>query len=237
MEAEIDVLAALEAKAKQASLESLAKSGKKNFRVIRGRDVAHMVQEAVERALASSEWIAPEKVAELKAQAEREFAEVEREREAEHRRTAELERDLERLRARIAELEPQPGGRPASGDTATAVMMMRMMEELHTLRQQVPSTAGGMPAQATGSVETLLDKKLQQIVGSLDDRLDKLGRKMGISTAIDTASVDFQGLVNKTVAESDNLESNVDNVGTEKRDSAGIGANLDRIKKLREKKG
>jgi hypothetical protein len=236
MEAEIDVLAALEATAKQASLESLAKSGKKNFRVIRGRDVAHMVQEAVQRALASSEWIAPEKVAALKAEAEREFAEVESERQAEHRRTAELERELERLRGRIAELE-SPSGRPASGDTATAVMMMRMMEELHTLRQQVPSTAGGMPAQATGNVETLLDKKLQQIVGSLDDRLDKLGRKMGISTAIDTASVDFAGLVNKTVAESDNLESNVDNVGTEKRDSAGIGANLDRIKKLREKKG
>ncbi len=335
MEPNLDVLATLAQKSTETSIEALAKRGKRNVRVIRAKDIAWMIQEALERALASSEWVEAHQLEELRARTTAEFSALKSEREGEQQRQAELEElaarlaseknELEELAARLAseknELETRlleadasnsqlsgeiaalrargatlddtqqqnsaaleeanareraaaeeaeelrhrldemsaevaqlkeaksainvhQAAPVANGDTASALLMMRMMDEIQSLKSQqaaplaapaAPTTASASaasaaaaPASAAGGV----DDKLQAIVGALNDKLEQLGKKMGVSAAVDTSELDFDGLVSHAVDGVD-LESNMGSVEVEQRASSGIAANLARIKKLK----
>ena len=333
MEPNLDVLATLAQKSTETSIEALAKRGKRNVRVIRAKDIAWMIQEALERALASSEWVEAHQLEELRARTTAEFSALKSEREGEQQRQAELEElaarlaseknELEELAARLAseknELETRlleadasnsqlsgeiaalrargatlddtqqqnsaaleeanareraaaeeaeelrhrldemsaevaqlkeaksainvhQAAPVANGDTASALLMMRMMDEIQSLKSQqaaplaapaAPTTASSAsaaaaPASAAGGV----DDKLQAIVGALNDKLEQLGKKMGVSAAVDTSELDFDGLVSHAVDGVD-LESNMGSVEVEQRASSGIAANLARIKKLK----
>ena len=71
---------------------------------------------------------------------------------------------------------------------------------------------------------------LEKLAGSLNDRLEKLGKKMGISAAVEGEEVKFDGLFKDT---GKTLESNMENIQVKKKAGGGIAANLERLKKLK----
>lgn len=86
---------------------------------------------------------------------------------------------------------------------------------------------GGEPGQDPAALTAMLDK----LTGSINERLDKFGRKIGVSTAVDGGDVNFDGLF---ASEHDKpLESNMSEVQAKKTQGNGIAANLERLKKLK----
>ncbi len=237
MEPKSDVLATLEAKARRTSIEELKQRGRRSVRVIKASDIKRLIEQAVERAVAGSDYLSRKEVDDLIDKAQSEFEELKREREAEHEAAARHAKEVEALRAEIAkrdeELEElrrrldQGAGSTSGGDPASSALMMKMMEELLTLKGQV---GGGEPEGGGGT--DAIAAKIESIASALDEKLERFGKKMGVSTAVET-EVDFDGLVSRTVEDSDKLESNLDNVEVEKRTGAGIAGNLARMKKLR----
>jgi hypothetical protein len=257
MEASSDVLASLEARAEERSLSDLEKRGRTKLRVIRKREIAALVQEAVDRAIASSEWVPPEKLDELRKRSEREFSDLKTEWESERGEHARLEtelgqerernqeledvaaglrEELDEAQQRIAELEEltegaaseSQGGAAMSlgGDATSAMLMMKMMEEIQALKSQAQT-----PAPAPTGEDPGIASKLDQLVSGLDAKLETFGKKMGISSAVDSSEVDYSGLFEKD--SSNNVETNMGDVEVEQRKGGGIAANLERMKKLR----
>jgi hypothetical protein len=72
---------------------------------------------------------------------------------------------------------------------------------------------------------------LEKMTGSLNDRLEQLGKKMGVSAAVGgSEAVDFGGLFKDTGKA---LESNMDNIEVKQKVGGGIAGNLARLKKLK----
>ncbi len=252
MEPNIDVLATLEAKARKTTIEELQQRGRRQLKVIRASEISGMIQESIRKTLEASDLLPREQVDELVDRASAEFDELKEARIKEQHRTREIEtklsqveqdleearQELEKAQAECEALRQQggaPGAAPAGiGDGgASAAVMMKMMEELMTLKAQVQQgTPGAQAAPAEGDISGL-EAQLSKIAGALDDKLDRFGKKMGLSSAVDTANVDFSKLADRALEESAKLESNVDDVEIEKRKGAGIMGNLDKIRKMR----
>ena len=72
---------------------------------------------------------------------------------------------------------------------------------------------------------------IEKLASSLNDRFEKLGKKMGISSAVGgDQPVDLGGLFKSA---DDGLESNMNTVETKQKSGGGIAANLARLKKLK----
>lgn len=72
---------------------------------------------------------------------------------------------------------------------------------------------------------------IEKLAGSLNDRLESLGRKMGVSAAVGgDAPLDFGGLFRDADR---TLESNMQNIQVKQQAGGGIAANLARLKKLK----
>src|SRR5262249_46058627 len=103
----------------------------------------------------------------------------------------------------------------------------RLQSELQTARgARSPANAGGAPMAAAPDVTAALEK----LAGSLNDRLEKLGKKMGISAAVEGGELKFDGLLKDADKA---LESNMDNVEIKQKAGGGIAANLAKLKKLK----
>lgn len=101
-------------------------------------------------------------------------------------------------------------------------------EERNQLKEKLESAPamaqGGAPM--SGDLSAALDK----MASTLNERLDKFGKKMGISSAVEGADVNLEGLFKDDTAD---LESNMDDVTVKQRTGRGIAANLERLKKLK----
>lgn len=253
-----DVMASLKAKATHTSLDELKARGKTRVRMIRAKDIEGMIHEAVRRALENSNHLDSEQVDEIVSDSQQEFIQLKREQEECERRerqvelgriqdaNSKLEKDnadlRDELHCTIGMLEEQnqkisaePVQQAAPADGINAGLVMKMMEELMTLKAQIGSVAQGAntqaAAQSAGStLEDTLAKKLDAIAGSLDSKLEKFGKKMGISAAVDS-DVDLGALFDSALDEE--VESNMDTVVLKQRKGAGIAGNLEKIKKLR----
>jgi hypothetical protein len=85
------------------------------------------------------------------------------------------------------------------------------------------------PAAAAPAVD--VSAAIEKLASSLNDRFEKLGKKMGISSAVGgDQPVDLGGLFKSADA---GLESNMNNVETKQKTGGGIAANLARLKKLK----
>lgn len=147
---------------------------------------------------------------------------------------AELEQtgnDLEALRDLPAPAQPEAAA-PAQSAMPND-MMMSMVQELANLKatmaaQQAPPAAPAAPAPAAPDFSAALEK----LTGSLNDRLENLGRKMGVSSAVESdAPLDFGGMFDDD--QKVELESNMDNIKVKTKTAGGIAANLARLKKLK----
>jgi hypothetical protein len=100
-----------------------------------------------------------------------------------------------------------------------------------------PAPAGAAAAAATpapiAATAPGLDVSaaIEKLASSLNDRFEKLGRKMGISSAVgNDQPVDLGGLFKDS---GPGLESNINNVESKQKAAGGIAANLARLKKLK----
>ncbi len=124
---------------------------------------------------------------------------------------------------------PTPTHAPA-GAPMNADLLMSMMNEMASMKAQLMQRAApGAAAPAGGGAD--FTAAIEKLTGSLNDRLESIGRKVGISSAVDSdAPLDFGGLfrdADKT------LESNMDNIQVKQKAGGGIAANLARLKKLK----
>jgi len=259
MDPKIDVLASLEAKAKETSLEELSRRGKKRLRTIRAKDVAAMIHDAIETALTDTDWVSPEKVEELVAKSKSEFERVHQEWDQERRvadareaeaallraRCAEYEARIEELQARLdyanQQLAGSMGGQaavpmaPAGSGAPGAPTPMAPGQPAQPgvpMQPGAPGQQAEIHSDGMTTAEELLASKLDSIAGALDAKLEKMGKKMGISAAVGDEAADLEALFKDGLDDGD-VESNIDTVELEKRESGGIAANLERIKKLK----
>ncbi|MFK7739208.1 MAG: hypothetical protein AB8H80_02705 [Planctomycetota bacterium] len=210
---------------------------------------SEQVEGLVEKSRQEFKTILREREEELRMSRETEerLESKEHELEALKTRFGELNRALAETRA---ELEESRGElevlreRSAAGANAPAApapmpqndMVMSLMQELANLKATVaaqhaapPAAAPAAPAAAAagGDISAALDK----LAGSLNDRLESLGRKMGVSSAVEgDAQVDFSGMFEDGDSK---LESNMENIQVKKKTGGGIAANLARLKKLK----
>jgi hypothetical protein len=86
-------------------------------------------------------------------------------------------------------------------------------------------------AQSAPSGTDPLTAALEKLTASMTDRLEQMGRKMGISGAVEADSVSLDGLF--ADLDEQKFESNLDSLEVKQRQSGGIAANLARLKKLK----
>lgn len=213
MESVNDVKHALSARSRTATLEQLASEGRKRVRLIKAEHVAALITAAVHTAVEESGLVPKEDVQRLIERSRDEFRGLMRDRQAEVERVHQLEDELRQRDEEIAQLRAQIEAAPAGAAGGVA------------------AANGGIAQAAAGAAATPdVTAALTKLAGSLNDRLEQLGRKMGISSAVEGESVNFDGLFKDTGKE---LESNIENIQVKKTAGGGIAANLERLKKLK----
>lgn len=218
---------ALTARSQSATLDELRSRGKRNVRVIRADDIAEMIASAVNHAVAESGLMAPDEVEALVAKSREQFRELmqRREREVAELRAAtealdECRAELAQAQVRIAELER------GEETPANAGMMQYLMSELAELKAKAaaPATPAAAGADAVAGA-------LAQFSSAMSQKLESLGKKMGVSAAEEAGAPDLAGLFKH--GDEVKLESNMANVSVKAKSGAGISANLERLKKLK----
>ena len=99
-------------------------------------------------------------------------------------------------------------------------------DQLKEKLEAAPAPAAQAAAPATGDLTAALDK----MASTLNERLDTFGKKMGISSAVEAGDVNLEALFN---ADTEEFESNMDDVEVKHTTGSGIAANLARLKKLK----
>jgi DNA repair exonuclease SbcCD ATPase subunit len=216
MESVKDVKQALTARSRTATLEQLRDEGRSKVRVIKAEHIAALINEAVAKAIERTGLIPKGEAEGLVEQSRREFKSLLQERESELQRASEVE---ELLREKEQELQR------LSGELQDAQAALKQIEQA-----RAKTGTGGFAAVAGTAVTPDLAAALDKLAGSLNDRLESIGKKVGISAAVEGGEVDYAGLFKH--ADKD-IESNIENIQVKQRAGGGIAANLARLKKLK----
>ncbi len=258
MESFDEIKEALSARSRTATLDELRSEGKKRVRLIRAEHVAGMIREAVHAAIEQSGLVAPEDVEKLVDKSRQEFRSILKEREQELQRAQENEQaladkdqELTELRARFVELsqtlaatrtelervqaETEPRATSAApagaGGNGSNELLLSLMQEMANMKASMMHQHAAPAATAAAAPGADFSAAIEKLTGSLTDRLEKLGKKMGVSAAVDgDAPVDFSGMFKDTGKA---LESNIENIEVKQKAGGGIAANLARLKKLK----
>lgn len=198
---------ALNASSQTTTVDELKAKGRTKVKVVKAEQIAAMIAEAVQRAVGDSGNLSKREHERLVERSREEFKSVIKQREEEilEARRAAAEADGLRLQLEAANQRADE------------------LRQLLDQQQRAPAGAGN----DAGALAELLDK----LSGTLNERLDKFGRKMGISSAVEAGDVKLDGLFNTDIAEG--LESNMDDVQVKKQTGSGIASNLEKLKKLK----
>jgi chromosome segregation ATPase len=248
MESVNDIKEALSARSRTATLDELRSEGRRRVRLVRAEHIAAMISEAVHAAIEQSGLIEQEEVDRLVDASRQEFRSILKEREAEVQRAHEVEEQLAERDAELAELKQQfaavsaalaatekqleqAAAAPATAGAAPAPsndLVMSLMQEMANMKASMMQR-DTQPAQAGGGAD--FSAALEKLAGSLNDRLETIGKKMGVSAAVESNTpMDFSSLF---ADDSKSLESNMDNIEVKKKSGGGIAGNLARLKKLK----
>jgi hypothetical protein len=237
-------------------VEKLVEKSRQEFRsILREREQELQRAHDNEEALAERE----EQLATLRAsfaEREQELSELQDRFEALSQSLAAVRHELEDAHAEIEQLRAAPVSAPAPAPVAPVApvaampptpavgpspdLLLSLVNEMANLKANLmhqqaaaapapvaPAPAPAAPAPAVPDFSAAFEK----LAGTLNDRLEKLGKKMGVSAAVETnAPVDFGGLFKDT---GKTLESNMDNIEIKQKAGGGIAANLARLKKLK----
>ncbi|MFN7672265.1 MAG: hypothetical protein ACK501_23045 [Planctomycetota bacterium] len=162
------------------------------------------------------------------------------------RELEEARAESDALREHVRNLRAQPVAAPVAAVVPAAVpaavpssdLLMSMVQEMANLKanlmnvqaQRAAAPASPAPA-APAPAAPDFSAAFEKLAGALNDRLENLGKKMGVSAAVaGDQPVDFGGLFKD---EGKQLESNMDNIEVKQKAGGGIAANLARLKKLK----
>lgn len=256
MESIREVKEALTARSQTRSLDELQSRGRRRVKVIRAEHIAEMIDEAVQRAISESGLLSREEADRLVERSREEFASVHaeraqeaaalesatRRREALEQQVKSLEEDVEQLEAELAAARGATTATPSATAAASSggmppELMMKMMEELAVLKARMGQSEAGAPSSTPAAAPSApagsdaLAAALEKLSSSMGERLEQLGRKMGISSAIEADAVNLEALFSDLPDQK--VESNLDTMEVKQRQSGGIAANLARLKKLK----
>ena len=255
MESVNEIKEQLSARSRTATLDELASEGRRRVRLIRAEHVAQMVREAVNVAVEGSGLLEPAQVEALVAKSRHEFQAALREREHElegaRRKEAELqetERELADLKARFVEmtqklatarselqqahdeLDAAREAQPPQQATVSADQLTPLVQELAELKASMANQQGASAPGAQGTVD--FEAAINKLAGSLNERLDTFGKKMGVSAAVGSDNpVDLGGMFREDIDK--DLESNMQNIQPKQKAAGGIAGNLAKLKKLK----
>lgn len=247
MESVNEIKEALSARSRTATLDELRSEGRRRVRLVRAEQIAQMISEAVHSAVEQSGLLSQDEVDALVEKSRVEFKAILKEREAEVQHAHEVaetlaERDAElgELKARFAEVSAalaatqaqleqaaQPAAAPIAGGTSSDLVLSLVQEMANLKANLMQREAAPQPAAGGADFSAAIEK----LAGSLNDRLETLGKKMGVSAAVGSdAPMDFGGLFRDADKA---LESNMANIEVKKKSGGGIAGNLARLKKLK----
>ena len=241
MESVTDIKEALAARSRTATLDELRSEGRRRVRVIRTEHIAAMISEAVHSAIEQSGLLAPEEVTRLVEKSRQEFRAILKEREQEVQKAHDVEEELAQRTSELAELKQALAAAQAGGGHATSAvaaagaapagqndLVMSLVNEMATMKANLlQQQQGSAKAAPSGDFTAAFEK----LAGSLNDRLESIGKKMGVSSAVGgDAPVDFGNLFKDTGKD---LESNMENIEVKQKAGGGIAGNLARLKKLK----
>lgn len=156
--------------------------------------------------------------------------------------------EVERLQAELAQVRdalahaeasariaPAPAAEPvaaAPASGASSELLLSLVQEMATLKANLLHAQSQAQPQPQPKAEVPdLAAALEKLTGSLNDRLELLGKKMGVSAAVGgETQVDFGGLFKDS---GKSLESNMDAIEVKQKAGGGIAGNLARLKKLK----
>ena len=230
---------ALSARSRTATIDELASQGRKKVRLIKAEHVAGMIASAVHKAIADSGCIPKEEADRLVELGREEFRSLMQQRQQELRRLNEIEellrmRDAENaeLRAALEQARAAPASEPVAHPQAAPTGATPTVDPGQAPEVPAAGAPASAPASAPAAAAAPADvtAALDKLAGSLNERLEKLGQKMGISSAVEGDEVSFDGLFDES---NTSLESNMDNIQVKNKAGSGIAANLERLKKLK----
>jgi hypothetical protein len=104
---------------------------------------------------------------------------------------------------------------------------------LQLMNQVLALKAGGAAEPASASAGNLdsLTSALEKMTSTFEQRLEKFGKKLGVSGAVEVDPAQLDGLLKHM--DDVKLESNMSDVDVKKKSGAGIAGNLARLKKLK----
>ena len=254
----INVREVLHSHSYATTVRDLEAKGRAKVRVINAAEIANLIEQSVRQAFAKAEEGDGLKALVDKSKAEfsdlrkqRELDRVAREegaKQLEQARTdlTQMRSQIEPLKTRIAELEKAlesersgkhgssasgaAGSAPAGASSEVLERLAREVALLHdkmATQQQAPVQVQ-VPVAATLDT-TALSSSLEKLSKGIEERLEKFGRSMGVSSAVEVGEVQYD----KLFSSQQKLESNVSTVDIKERKGAGIGGVLDRMKKMR----
>lgn len=137
-----------------------------------------------------------------------------------------LAREAERESRRAAD-EARAAAPPPNTDLLAqlAAQVAKLSEKIDAAPQPVAAEARSAP-----SPEMLkMEERLEKLSTGISDRLEKFGRSMGVSSAVEVENVSYTGIFNQD----EKLESNVDALEVKERKAGGIAGALERMKKMK----
>lgn len=211
-----------------AEVEKLVDRSRQEFRAILKEREAE-----VQRAHEAQETLAAR---------EQELGELRQQLEALQQALATTEQSLAEARAAQAVAEQaaeqatqqaaEAASAPAAAPAANAELLMSLMNEMANMKAALQTQQAPAQPQAAAAAPTVdVSAAIEKLAGSLNDRLEKLGKKMGISAAVGgDQPLDLGGLFKDA---GEGLESNMGNIESKQTAAGGIAANLARLKKLK----
>ncbi len=206
--------------------QRLVEKSRTEFRsILREREQEAQRAHDVEESLASRE----RELSELQQQFERTANELQEAQAELYRLRAQFDSLPERQPAVAAPVQAAAPVQVAAGPSSD--LLMSLVQELANLKANMMTQQAQERAPAAASGGADFSAAIEKLAGGLNDRLEKLGRKMGVSGAVESdAPVDFGGMFKDSGKE---LESNMNNIEVKQKAGGGIAANLARLKKLK----
>lgn len=128
-----------------------------------------------------------------------------------------------------AEAASAPAVAPAPA--ANAELLMSLMHEMANMKAALQSQQAQPQAAQPAAAGVDVSAAIEKLAGSLNDRLEKLGKKMGVSAAVGgDQPLDLGGLFKD---DGPAVESNINTIESKQKAAGGIAANLARLKKLK----
>ncbi len=255
-----DVRSELQSRSTRTTIDELKKKGLDQVRVIRSSQILELIEKAVDRALARRG--VPENPAErqeLLTDSTAIFRDMLRTEMQQQQGTAQrnfeelkarLEQDaveMQALEQRLSQRDTQLSealARQAELDAELRVLRQRsqagspqdLLEELRSLRKEIarpPAPVAIAAPPVAPAANGALEKSIQSLGAELASQIERIGRKVGVSSAAEESQAELSGLF-QSIPE---LEGNLDAVEAKERKASDVSDALARMKSLRGSKG